>query len=452
MPLAEHALTQLQRVWPASVMSQLYSPRPAFFTGALFSRPLGTVLLSALCLAGCGGGGTPPASSRLSELMAGELLSSTVTERGAAPTALAESRLLRYRMPAVRGGFTQAQALLMLPQGTAPSTGWPLVVWAHGTVGVADACASSLDFWGPAGQGPHQPLIEALLAAGMAVLAPDYEGFGAPGLHPYYSRSSHAESVLSAVRAAHRVQDLRLSEGWAIAGHSQGGHVALVAAEFSPRMAARYPLRAAVAFAPGLDIAGTLDELRPRIAQLWQASQQEQDPHRKQDLTELAGGAAYSLAYNATMVAYGLEAQDPALKPELLLQPSFLPLASLAASENMGCPAFEIQLQQDLWTHLQKGGSPATYPALREDALAQPQLRDAFARSIAGQTRLEVPVLLLQGTADLQTPVGTARRQVERMRGLGSEIHYVELGEADHMTVMDGGRAQALAFIRERMR
>ncbi|SFA71408.1 hypothetical protein SAMN04515620_101280 [Collimonas sp. OK607] len=32
---------------------------------------------------------------------------------------------------------------LQLPKGTPPAGGWPLIAWAHGTVGVADVCAPS---------------------------------------------------------------------------------------------------------------------------------------------------------------------------------------------------------------------------------------------------------------------------------------------------------------------
>lgn len=49
--------------------------------------------------------------------------------------------LPRYRMTAAQGGETEANALLFVPQGSAPAGGWPLVVWTHGTTGVTDGCA-----------------------------------------------------------------------------------------------------------------------------------------------------------------------------------------------------------------------------------------------------------------------------------------------------------------------
>lgn len=37
----------------------------------------------------------------------------------------------------------QATSLVFTPNTPAPAGGWPIVVWAHGTTGVADACAPS---------------------------------------------------------------------------------------------------------------------------------------------------------------------------------------------------------------------------------------------------------------------------------------------------------------------
>ncbi len=46
------------------------------------------------------------------------------------------------------------------------------MVWAHGTTGVADACAPSKS----ALTDSTKDLISKLLAAGYVVVAPDYEG------------------------------------------------------------------------------------------------------------------------------------------------------------------------------------------------------------------------------------------------------------------------------------
>ena len=71
-------------------------------------------------------------------------------------------------------------ALVLLPQGTQPATGWPVIAWAHGTSGLADQCAPSI-----APGLAHDPTavkeVRALVARGWAVVASDYPGLGTPG-------------------------------------------------------------------------------------------------------------------------------------------------------------------------------------------------------------------------------------------------------------------------------
>jgi hypothetical protein len=51
------------------------------------------------------------------------------------------ARLLLYRSKSVRGKVVAVSASLTLPRGPKPRGGWPVVTYAHGTAGVADACA-----------------------------------------------------------------------------------------------------------------------------------------------------------------------------------------------------------------------------------------------------------------------------------------------------------------------
>ncbi len=84
--------------------------------------------------------------------------------------------------PIVTSGY------LLLPKGKAPKEGWPILAWAHGTTGVADTCAPSGDYTGGPVHAYQQVAAKALdawLAYGYAVVAPDYQGLGTPGRHPY---------------------------------------------------------------------------------------------------------------------------------------------------------------------------------------------------------------------------------------------------------------------------
>jgi len=140
-----------------------------------------------------------------------------------------------------RSGIVPASGALYLPHGKRPRGGWPLAVWSHGTLGVADSCAPS---W--TGANPRdRAYISRWLDDGFAVVAPDYQGLGGPGPHPYLIWQAEGRSVLDAARAA-----LRAGEGIAnrvvITGQSQGSGAVLGAA----RLAATY--------APDLDVRGTI--------------------------------------------------------------------------------------------------------------------------------------------------------------------------------------------------
>ena len=81
---------------------------------------------------------------------------------------------------------------LFLPKGDAPAGGWPLVAWAHGTVGVADVCAPS---WNARSERDSK-YLNHWLSQGYAVVASDYQGLGTPGGHPYLATKPAAYSVL----------------------------------------------------------------------------------------------------------------------------------------------------------------------------------------------------------------------------------------------------------------
>jgi pimeloyl-ACP methyl ester carboxylesterase len=124
-----------------------------------------------------------------------------------------------------RNSSAVASGALYVPRGVAPRGEWPLVVWAHGTVGIGDACAPS-----------HRPQTERnstffnkILDSGYAVLAPDYQGLGTGGHFSYYNTAVEGSSILDAV-AAIRSASIPLSKKWVVIGQSEGAHAAMSAA------------------------------------------------------------------------------------------------------------------------------------------------------------------------------------------------------------------------------
>jgi hypothetical protein len=140
-------------------------------------------------------------------------------------------------------GIVPVSGTLYLPKGEAPAGGWPVVVWAHGTLGVSDRCAPS---W--TGHKPRDATyIDRWLQNGFAVVATDYQGLGGPGPHTYLIWEAEGRSVLDAVRAAFAAHSDRLAPKVFISGQSQGSGAALGATRIAPSYAPDVPLVATVA-------------------------------------------------------------------------------------------------------------------------------------------------------------------------------------------------------------
>ncbi|WP_434277864.1 alpha/beta hydrolase family protein [Acinetobacter sp. CE-15] len=172
------------------------------------------------------------------------------------PPNAAESVVMTYKMQGIKGTETQATALVFTPKTTPPAGGWPIVAWAHGAVGVADNCAPSknLLITNSILTGEDKStysMIDSFVKEGYVVVAPDYEGLGEPSekeMHPFLNLKSEAYSITDAVVATKSWLGNKASNTWAIAGHSQGGHAALGAAQYAAR--ANMDYKGAVTFAP----------------------------------------------------------------------------------------------------------------------------------------------------------------------------------------------------------
>lgn len=170
-----------------------------------------------------------------------------------APVAgAARAFVLRYTTTSVRDRVVPATGLVLVPKGRRPRGGWPLVVYGHMTTGTADRCAPT---------SPHVPsgedrrmarqgddLARALLAAGVVVIRPDYEGLGVPGGHPYLQGRSLGRSMVDMVAATRR--ELPLAGDWIAVGHSEGGVAALNVGDRRRRLVPGMRLRGISAITP----------------------------------------------------------------------------------------------------------------------------------------------------------------------------------------------------------
>jgi pimeloyl-ACP methyl ester carboxylesterase len=145
--------------------------------------------------------------------------------------------------------------MLFVPTKPAPAGGRNIVAIPHGTVGVASRCAPSnlgASFY------HYLDALPQLLAAGDAVVAPDFQGLGTAGPHPYLVGGSEADSTLDAVRAARLFAPAHAGTRFAVAGSSQGGQAALFTAQKARAYAPELTLVGVAAAAPATDLVAIL--------------------------------------------------------------------------------------------------------------------------------------------------------------------------------------------------
>ena len=139
------------------------------------------------------------------------------------PGSVNSERLL-YNTSTVAEQPTVASAAVYFPPGPPPPGGWPIIAWAHGTIGLGDSCAYSVG--GPSAVDRDWAYLGTWLRQGYAIVAADYAGLGTPGEHPYLNGTVEAHNVVDAVRAA-SAHYSSMSNKWVVVGQSQGGGAAI---------------------------------------------------------------------------------------------------------------------------------------------------------------------------------------------------------------------------------
>ena len=313
-----------------------------------------------------------------------------------------------YASEDLGGQSVAVSGVVLIPTGTPPAGGWPVVSWGHGTTGVADVCAPSLTdnlFYNEYAQE-----ASTLLHAGYAVVASDYPGLGTPGMHSYLVGVDEANAMVDIVTAAH-VLSRDLSPTWFAVGHSQGGQAAL----FATRAAARAPdllLAGAVAIAP----ASGLHLALPAIS---------------------SGGVPADVVYGVYMLA-GLSTVDDGFRLEDALGPAGLAQLDLIVED--GClldaypklDAAEIGHVFDLTP--ERAAELSEQVALHGNSENEP---------VVG------PVLVVQGEDDHDVPLGLTDLMVQTLAEAGSPVDYRTYPGQGHDQVIGPSVCDRLAWMAE---
>jgi pimeloyl-ACP methyl ester carboxylesterase len=122
-----------------------------------------------------------------------------------------------------------------------------VIVAAHATTGLADACAPSRY------ETVDDYLVLAYVAHGYAVIATDYAGLGNEGTQGYSDNKDTGQSTLDAARALRKLVASGLSNKTIVAGHSQGGGAAL-SAQALARSYGDGDVVGVIGFAPGWEV------------------------------------------------------------------------------------------------------------------------------------------------------------------------------------------------------
>jgi pimeloyl-ACP methyl ester carboxylesterase len=343
---------------------------------------------------------TPLAAGRSSP---GGLLAHEAYDGYALPAGVKAQRIV-YHSQDAEGHDVTASAVVLTPPGQAPKDGWPVIVWAHGTSGVARQCAPSLMkdlYYGQEG-------LFAFVAGGFAVVAVDYHGLGTPGSHQYVDKVAQAHDVIYAVSAAHAAEPA-LGRKWVVDGHSQGGLAAWGTAELE---AARHDPD----YLGAVSVAGAL-RLHDLLAHLRDTP-----------------GVGFYLAF----MAYGIHARFPEFQPADMLAPTAM--RSYATVTGQGC-----------WYT-----GYAAYLGVAGDSILKPGwdgnpwVQRYFKENALGEQPIGGPLLVIAGEADTTVPIGDVRALVGAACKAGMAVGFRSYPGLDHDPTMEHSVPDQLAWIRDR--
>ncbi|XZW92625.1 alpha/beta hydrolase [Acinetobacter baumannii] len=383
-----------------------------------------SVLSTSLFLVACGGGSSDdgPATTNPSGTPTNNIQNPVVKVEAYTSTNLgsvaAESSILTYKMLGQSGQEVQATSLVFTPNTPPPVGGWPIVVWAHGTTGVADVCAPSK----AALADSTKDLISKLLAAGYVIVAPDYEGLGTPGIHPFLNVKSEAFSITDAVVAARNYlsqRNLLTSKKWVTVGHSQGGHAALGAAQYASR--AQLDYKGTVAVAPASNLGSILVDGEAQVANA---------------PIDIKIGTYAQLDTYTALVTAGIRNTQPSFDYGQVFTSQ---ISSIAAQAENLCSgplygAFYEGMSNYAKDH---NGTLDGFTRTQPNFMAVPLVKTFLEKdSQPLQVKVTTPIIIYQGLADSTVPKVATDILISNATVVGTKINSYVTGNWDHGTAM----------------
>ena len=298
---------------------------------------------------------------------------------------------------------------LFVPKGPAPAGGWPLMAWAHGTVGSADRCAPSLNQRSPR----DTRYLNDWLEQGYAIVATDYQGLGTPGLHPYGLTRPLAYGVLDSIRAV-GAAPVNVSRRAVVFGQSQGGRAAFATAVMAKD------------YAPDVEVVGVVATGTPYAS----ARAQGHSPELENARRSVVPTFAYNLLRLSTVA---------------LLDPSFVPADYLA---ERALPAFRAS--QDECLHAIEQRVVADGLTFNNSFKRSPKAAlDRVGREAAYPTlKTDIPVFLGTGGKDRDVFVPGQQALVRDACKAGDRVEWHFYPALDHSGAVNGSLGDSTGFVR----
>jgi pimeloyl-ACP methyl ester carboxylesterase len=303
-----------------------------------------------------------------------------------------------YHSLSAQGKDVAVSGVVLVPDGTPPAGGWPVVAWAHDFTGSARQCAPSL-----LKNLNEGPLLSMYASLGYAVVASDYAGLGTNFPHAAYDTRSNAMDLIFSIPAA-RAALPQLGKKWVVAGYSQGASVAVGVAEAVGEMGDPNYLGA-------VGIAGIAEpgEMFERFAR---------------------GPGHATLAF----LAQGVKAVYPAFRIEEMLAEKAIPLYQYinfacevgsgprVAANEMLEPGWENNLNiKKFWERNRLGGRPA-----------------------------HSPLLVISGEADTTVPAALTASAVSQMCQQKDRVLFVKYPGLNESAVLGNSVSEQISWIKAR--
>ncbi len=320
------------------------------------------------------------------------------------PSGATAVRILYHSLSA-DGKDVATSGVVLIPAGTAPVGGWPVIAWAHGTSGVARQCAPSLQKDMEYGEEGLMPMVRA----GFAVVATDYHGLGTQGPHEYVNKTAQGHDVIFSIPAA-RAAVPALDRRWVVIGHSQGGLAAWSVAEMQANLHDSNYLGA-------ISVAGAAD-LKSILL----------------DMGKPGSTSSYYLGY----MAYAMHVRTPSFQPSDMLTGEALKRYADVTTKGCWNYAYAAFINAPVGPVLKPGWdqTPAATRFFKENELAR--------------APIGAPLFVIAGEADESVPYAQLRAVAKQACSNGEALSFRSYPGLDHDPTMGKSTPDQLAWVRDR--